>query len=317
MNRSHIYTGIAFIFVLMIVACDTTSTALPTAPTQVSATSTEGAVQLSWTDASTNETNFVIYRAENSSTATQIGEVGADITVYLDTDADVGVQYTYSVGAKGQGGTSALVEASGGKTVGPAPLDTAVTGRLSDYDTAYGAYAVASEGVAQISDPEGGPEQVLFGDKAQYGVISSDGRINISLKPLANDVLSDFDYCGTQLRAAFLFAVTTATVPAPTVIAEVKAFAALTNTGGRDPFFDAREGDEVGMWLYVPTAISIHADCTASDGVLWHYQLDLKAGWNAIAMRVDAVTGTFPTEQTLTTNTSADLVWATAPFPLP
>jgi hypothetical protein len=266
-------------------------------------------VQLAWTDNGSDEEGFALFRAEGASVPTEIATVGRDVTSYSDADVDVGVQYVYAVAARSDGGTSALIDASGGDTVGPAPIDTAVTGRLTGYVASDGAYAVASQGVVQTSDPGGGPDRVSFGDTAQYGTVDADGRVEVALALLADGVLSDFEYCGTPFRATFLLTLSVATVPVPMVEPEVTHLGALTNTGGRSPFFDARVGDAYVLWMYVPSPVNIQADCTGLDGISWHYQLDLLEGWNAVMVRVDAVSGATPTEQTMTTSTSGELVW--------
>ncbi|MFO8149308.1 MAG: S8 family serine peptidase [Trueperaceae bacterium] len=315
MNRTPRHAAALLTLALGATACFTAPPAPPTAPAEFTATSTQGAIELAWSDPNTDETGSRVYRAEGDA---ELQELDAIATVVdgnhrsaVDGDVHVGVQYRYGVAAEGTGGTSALAETP--EPVGPLPLDEAVTGRLSVYAPAYGGYALASMGVLQIADPGGGPSSVSFGDEVQLGTVDAAGVLDIALQPLADGALRTEDFCGTELRTAYLFTLTVATVPQPESSSEIGAFAGLTNTGGRDPVAEAEVGDAVGAWLYVPEAAAVDASCTAADETLWTYDLDLDAGWNAVLLRTDAAAGGVPTERTLTSSTSGDLVWVTRP----
>lgn len=76
-------------------------------------------VQLAWTDASTNETGFVVERCANRgcSNFAQVGQVGANTTVYLDTNLFANTQYYYRVKAINLGGSSAYSDVVSAKTL--------------------------------------------------------------------------------------------------------------------------------------------------------------------------------------------------------
>jgi hypothetical protein len=56
-------------------------------------------VNLAWTDNSTDETGFVIERAENGGAFSFLASVGVDITTYADTAVSGGITYDYRVAA--------------------------------------------------------------------------------------------------------------------------------------------------------------------------------------------------------------------------
>ncbi|MFT3788022.1 MAG: PA14 domain-containing protein [Tepidisphaeraceae bacterium] len=81
----------------------------PSAPTTLTAsTPSSTSVSLSWTDTSTNETQFIIERAPGTSGGTfaQVGFVGANITTFTDTTASAGTTYRYRVYASNSAGPS-------------------------------------------------------------------------------------------------------------------------------------------------------------------------------------------------------------------
>jgi hypothetical protein len=82
----------------------------PNAPTTLAATSNGTAINLSWTDNSTNEDGFNIERAPDAGgvagTYVQIAAVGANVTTYSNTGLDANVRYWYRVVAYNGVGTS-------------------------------------------------------------------------------------------------------------------------------------------------------------------------------------------------------------------
>lgn len=80
----------------------------PSAPTNLTATLQAGPqVSLSWTDNATNETGFVIERATDGVTFSPLGNVGANITSFVDSTVLPEVTYTYQVQAVNLTGPSA------------------------------------------------------------------------------------------------------------------------------------------------------------------------------------------------------------------
>lgn len=92
----------------------------PKAPISLNAISTGWTSNaLSWTDASTNELGFKIERSALSFTGfTQIGQVGANITGFVDSNADSGKTYYYRVRAYNNVGNSAYTNVKSIKTSG-------------------------------------------------------------------------------------------------------------------------------------------------------------------------------------------------------
>ena len=72
----------------------TSTTTPPSAPSNLLASAITGGVALSWTDNSTNETGFKLYRY-NTGGWTDIGNVSANTTSYLDTNISAGTSYSY------------------------------------------------------------------------------------------------------------------------------------------------------------------------------------------------------------------------------
>lgn len=79
----------------------------PDAPTNLSAApASYSQINLTWTDASTNETSFLIERSTNNVSYAQVGSVGAGITAYSDTGLTGNTLYYYRVRASNTGGNS-------------------------------------------------------------------------------------------------------------------------------------------------------------------------------------------------------------------
>jgi len=86
---------------------DSQPTVTVSAPSQLNATPDKTQVVLSWTDNSTNETGFVIERAEGNSTKyTALASLDANATTYSDANVTAGVNYTYRVKAIGSNSVS-------------------------------------------------------------------------------------------------------------------------------------------------------------------------------------------------------------------
>ena len=77
----------------------------PSAPTSLSGTAqSSSSIKITWTDASTNETGFKIYR-----NGTQITTVGEGITTFTDSGLSANTSYTYQVKATNSVGDSSAI----------------------------------------------------------------------------------------------------------------------------------------------------------------------------------------------------------------
>jgi hypothetical protein len=94
----------------------------PAPPSNVTATIVAGPqVNLTWTDASSDETGFVIQRSTDGVNFVDVATVGVDITSYPDTAVAAGNTYTYQVAAVNAGGSSGFVLSNSVTIEGPQP----------------------------------------------------------------------------------------------------------------------------------------------------------------------------------------------------
>jgi len=74
-------------------------TGIPAGPTNLTATAAGGAIQLSWTDQSSNESSFVIERSADNQTFTPLARLLPNTTSYADVTAVIATPYYYRVRA--------------------------------------------------------------------------------------------------------------------------------------------------------------------------------------------------------------------------
>jgi hypothetical protein len=85
-----------------------TPTPTPAAPGNLrAAAASASAVNLSWTDNSSNETGFRIERSANGSAFAKIATIGANVTAYSDSGLAKSTTYSYRASAFNSGGSSA------------------------------------------------------------------------------------------------------------------------------------------------------------------------------------------------------------------
>jgi len=100
----------------------TANTILPVDPTSPTATTISASqVQVTWTDASSNEDGFRLERCSGASCSSfaQIAEVGAGTTLYQDNSVTLGNSYTYRIVAFNVSGTSAFTPTVTATTILP------------------------------------------------------------------------------------------------------------------------------------------------------------------------------------------------------
>ncbi|TAL02033.1 MAG: hypothetical protein EPO07_07745, partial [Verrucomicrobia bacterium] len=94
----------------------------PAAPTNLVATAASySQINLTWSDASTNEDNFLIERSTNNVDFTQIGSVGAGVTAYSSTGLNASTLYYFRVRAGNTGGNSAYSTVASATTLAAPP----------------------------------------------------------------------------------------------------------------------------------------------------------------------------------------------------
>ena len=84
---------------------------IPTAPANFVAASSDSLVQLNWTDQSSNETGFRLYRSSGGSTFALVATLGQNVQSYSNSGLSPGTTYTYRLTAYNSTGESAAVQA--------------------------------------------------------------------------------------------------------------------------------------------------------------------------------------------------------------
>jgi fibronectin type 3 domain-containing protein len=110
-------------------AVEVTTLPVTAAPTGVTARAfSSSQINLSWTDAATNETGYRINRRLTSGTGwTLVETLPANTTSYQNTGLNASTGYTYQVSAIAPGGTLASAAAVAATTFGPTTIPTGVT----------------------------------------------------------------------------------------------------------------------------------------------------------------------------------------------
>ncbi|MBC8097612.1 MAG: autotransporter-associated beta strand repeat-containing protein, partial [Akkermansiaceae bacterium] len=102
------------------VMLDNTTTVPPDAPSGLNATAASSSqINLSWTDGSTNETNFLIERSLNNVDFSQVGMVNAGLVNFGDSGLTASTLYYYRVRATNNIGPSAYSAVASATTLNP------------------------------------------------------------------------------------------------------------------------------------------------------------------------------------------------------
>jgi hypothetical protein len=98
----------------------------PSAPTTLTSAISNGAVNLTWTDTSINETSFIVQRRSGTGSYTNVATLSAGVTTYVDSNTSTSLTYTYRVYASNTYGNSGYTNESSVTTPAPTP-DLVVT----------------------------------------------------------------------------------------------------------------------------------------------------------------------------------------------
>ena len=146
----------------------------PAAPSGLSATVNASAIQLAWTDGSSNEDGFRIERSSDGVNFTQIGTVGANVVTYSDSGVTAGLSYTYRVAAYNSAGPSAYSNTSSAmvpvSTALPAPWKSADVGSVgtagsASYSSSTFTLKGAGSTIGGMTDSFQFASQQVSGDK--------------------------------------------------------------------------------------------------------------------------------------------------------
>jgi hypothetical protein len=118
------------------------------------------AMQMDWTDNSSNETGFVIYSSTDGVNFAYLDIVGADVTSYFALNLQTSTTYTFKIYGITEGGVS--LDATGSQITGPASLKVPITSPAvwSD-DNAWSPFGAPGPEDSVVID--GGNEMVLDG----------------------------------------------------------------------------------------------------------------------------------------------------------
>jgi spore germination protein YaaH len=202
-----------------------------TAPSDCSGTQSGNTIEVTWTDNSDNEDNFVLERKRGDSpNYYQIATLAADAESYTDSDVDAGYTYTYRIKAVNTGGdstysTSDPVAMSGTK---------AWTSRVQAW--IYPGFP------AENADEEYSDGRIIHTLKPEYFTIEEDGTISL----LEEDV--DHQNAYTQAN-----------------VAEIKTYSddQYVTVSGSYPNFFSLIGDETNE----PAAIETLVDFVVDNGM--------------------------------------------------
>ncbi len=184
--KKTLITFFLFIGVIAFVSCGDTSKNAILAPTNVEATAGEGLIEVTWKDNSNNETGFIIYREDrgaaslDTQAASQIGEVGEDVTSYKDEDVSEDRKYSYTVAAKGSNGSNSSQTAQEGPPV--TPKSKLSTPKITSFKAtpATGSVPLSVTFSWEISDPNGDTLTCTLD-------IDNDGKIDYTINNCSNN----------------------------------------------------------------------------------------------------------------------------------
>ena len=171
------------------VSCATTLASPPNPPTNLTAVAvSSNQVNLSWTDASNNESGFEIFRSTDNANFSKIADVGANVTTYANTGLNASTRYYYYVGSQ-RGGTPSRTKSNTADATTPSGLPSPPVRLI--------ATATSSSQInltwADLSDNETGFEIERSTDSRNYGKIADVGAGTTTYSNTG--LISNTQYC--------------------------------------------------------------------------------------------------------------------------
>jgi len=185
----------------------------PAAPSAMSATAvSSSAIDLSWTDNSSDETGFNIERSLNGTNFSPLASVGGNVSNYADTGLAADTTYWYRVNAENAGGTSAWSNTASATTLGDTGGPTSVElGSLTVETISIGRGQKRGQATVVVIDDLGGPVEgaTVTGDfsgtfnESGQGITTLDGTTVITTTGSAKGGIS-VTFCVTSITHSTL-----------------------------------------------------------------------------------------------------------------
>lgn len=180
----------------------------PAAPSALSATPvSSSAIDLSWTDNSSDETSFNIERSLDGTNFSSLGTVGSNVSYYADTGLGADTTYWYRVNAENAGGTSAWSNTASATTLADTGGPTSVElGSLTVETVSIGKGQKRGQANVVVIDDLGGLVEgaTVTGDfsgtfnESGQGITTTDGSTVITTTGSAKGGLS-VTFCVTSI----------------------------------------------------------------------------------------------------------------------
>nr|MBA4166892.1 fibronectin type III domain-containing protein [Chitinophagaceae bacterium] len=166
-----------------VTATTSAAPATPIAPSQLTATGSANSISLTWTDNSSNETGFRIFRSVDNSTFALIATTGANANAYIDAGVTLQKKYYYYVAGVNASGTGAPGNTASSAAGNNAPV-------ISGPDSILVKTNASATADFTITDNAGDVITVNIPGKPPFVTLSNTGGSNyrVSVTPTANNV---------------------------------------------------------------------------------------------------------------------------------
>jgi regulation of enolase protein 1 (concanavalin A-like superfamily) len=234
----------------------------PTAPSGLTATAVSSSqINLSWTDNSNNENNFLIERATSAGGPfSQIASVGSNVTTYNNTGLAASTTYYYRVRASNTGGNSAYSNTANATTQGslPAPWQTSDIGAVGAAGSASyssGTFTVVGSGV----DIQGTADEFRY----VYQSVSGDCDIKARVTGVGNT--NPWAKAGVMIRETL----TAGSKHAHMIVSRSSGVEFLwrSSTGGTSS--QSLAAGATPLWVRVVRSGNTFTGYKSTDGVTW------------------------------------------------